>query len=190
MENRNQIAATAMNTAPIVLVVIALLFLLTARFAGSGNRAITVVASQIGWGIDVQRIKCLSLNRRIANKIFGTDYSDDPKILNTIRRYFPNKSVSLDDPSCPYMLTFNIIAHEIHAVRHFGQNARVLASFVVSKRSDIAKGMPTKTRSYKNLYMFRDDLAPLEAFEVGLKAFLAAQQKDVQTIKVALPTHA
>jgi hypothetical protein len=188
-KNRNQFPVTAMKTAPIVLVVVAILFLLAPRFAISGDRTIAVVASQIRWGIDIQRIKCLSLNRRIANRILGTDYSDDPNVLNVLKRYFPNKNVSLDDPRCPYVLTFNIFRHKIHAVRYLAQNARVLASFDVSKRSDIAKGMPTKTRSDKNVYLFRDDLAPLEVFEIGLKVFLAPQERDVQTLKVAVPTH-
>jgi hypothetical protein len=40
--------------------------------------------------------------------------------------------------------------------------------------------------NYKNLYLFRTGLQPLEAFEVGLKAFLATQQKNFDVIRISV----
>jgi hypothetical protein len=40
---------------------------------------------------------------------------------------------------------------------------------------------------YKNLYLFRSDLKALEAFEVGLKAFVASQAMEWEVMRISVP---
>jgi hypothetical protein len=136
-----------------------------------------VVAEKKIWGegVEPDNIACLSLNRKIGNHIFKTDYSDDPEILRSLRKYFTDKRVSSNDPGCEYVLTFTIIAADTRAVRHLGQISRLLMSFAIS-RMDPITGSLNKTALYKNIYGFRTDLLPIEAFELGLRAFLLPQK--------------
>ena len=99
---------------------------------------------------------------------------------------FPNALVSADDPKCEYVLTFNVNVDHLSAARHFGKTAKILASIVITQ-APIPQG---QTSSYKNIYVFRDDLTPIQLFEVGLKAFLQPQDRPWQTIAVALPSRA
>jgi hypothetical protein len=150
------------------------------------GRKIVVTASKITWGagVDIEKAECLSLNRKIGNHIFKKDYSDDSQILIILRQYFPNKNLSPSDPDCPYVLSFNIIESDTRAVTYLGQFSRTLLTFVVSEKD--ASGALDKKAAYKNLYLFRNDLAPMEAFEVGLKAFPMPQQERWQTFEISI----
>jgi hypothetical protein len=146
------------------------------------DQAFVVAASKIIWGkgVDLRGIGCLTLNRK-GNHIFKTDYSNDPQILGVLRKYFSGREISLNDPSCDYVLTFNIIVTDTRAVKYAGQISRMLMSFSVIERNPVTGALEYDGRhfkgSYKNLYLFRPDLRPLEAFKVGLKAFVTSQKE-------------
>ena len=148
-------------------------------------RTYTVMAEMIRWNIDVSKIECLSLNKGIA-KIYGEADLGDPRILSILERLFPNTKVTEDGSHCAHVLDFNIIRSKTRAVTYFGQISEMLMTFQICERS--AEGaVDNRICSYKNLYLFRSDLAPMEAFEVGLRAFLSIQQKEWETIVVSLP---
>ncbi|MBX9846544.1 MAG: hypothetical protein K2Z80_32525 [Xanthobacteraceae bacterium] len=82
-------------------------------------RELTVVSSQIIWGdgVDLDKIDCLTLNKKIGNHIFKIDHSDDPKTLEILRDKFPNKRISTDFDSCAYVLTFVVVVADTRAVK-------------------------------------------------------------------------
>jgi hypothetical protein len=77
------------------------------------------------------------------------------------------------------------------AIRYGGQIARMMMSFSVVEKNLASDSLYYEGKhfkgDYKNIYLFRTDLKPLEAFEVGLKAFVATQKgtMDVMRISVA-----
>jgi hypothetical protein len=149
------------------------------------GRKIIVAASKITWGegVDLEKIKCLSLNVR-GNHIFKKDYSDDSHMLTILSQYFPNRKLSPHSPDCPYVLSFNIIESDTRAVQYRGQISRMLLTFILSEKD--ASGSLDKKAAYKNLYLFRNDLVPMEAFELGLKAFLMPQQERWQIFEIEI----
>jgi hypothetical protein len=158
----------------------------------SDASAYIVAADRIIWdgGIDLNAIGCVTLNRNIANPIYKIDYSDDPAVLEILRRHLRGKIVTSNDPSCPYVLTFVVMVSDTHAIRYAGQIARMMMTFSLIEKNPVSgslyyEGMHFKG-NYKNLYLFRTGLQPLEAFEVGLKAFLATQQKNFDVIRISV----
>jgi hypothetical protein len=81
------------------------------------------------------------------------------------------------------VLTFNVNTDYLDAARLLGRTAKILASIVITQ-APIPQG---QTSSYKNIYVFRDDLTPIQLIEIGLRAFLQPQVRSWQTIVVALP---
>ena len=151
----------------------------------TASRELDVVSSQIIWldGLDVGALKCLTLSPRKLNDIYKADYSDDPKVLDIVRQYFPKaEAVSMNDPNCPFVLSFNIIATDTRAVQLGGRISRLLMSISVIERRIGAGSLYYEGQSfkgvYKNLYLFTTDLAPLEALQVGLRAFVTPQTKE------------
>jgi hypothetical protein len=174
----------------IALVVVGLGIFLDSRHYVTGGSKVTMIAEQSTWNIDPQQITCLTLNHRIANEIFGSDYTKDPKVLRALKRYFPAAKVESNNPDCPYIFSFNVIAHDHAAVRYRGHASQTLISLVVSSISDRGTTKSDRVWLEKNLFLFRSDLSPIVAFEVGLKAFLIHQKQEWQTIDVALPDNA
>lgn len=155
------------------------------------DHAFIVAAAQTIWeeGIDLKTVGCLTFNR-LGNHIYGKDLSDDPKILEILRKYFPNKDISSKNPSCHYVLSFVIFVADTHAVKYAGHISRMMMSFSVIEKNHTTgslywEGVKFKG-DYKNLYLFRSGLKPLEAFEVGLKAFVAPQAKEWEVMRISL----
>ena len=150
-----------------------------------------VVSSQIIWldGLDVGALKCLTLNPRKINNIYKTNYFDDPKVLDIVRQDFPKTgTVSVDDPNCPFVLSFNIIATDTRAVQLGGLISRLLMSISIVERHIGADSLYYEGRRFKgvhkNLYLFTSDLAPLEALQVGLRAFVTPQTKEWEVMRI------
>jgi hypothetical protein len=80
-------------------------------------------------------------------------------------------------------LLFNILVFETNAVKYFGQKSTVLMSFDVCEQ-DSAGRIQTTICFSKNLYLFKSDIGPLEAFEVGLRAFVAPQAGEWAMMKI------
>lgn len=159
----------------------------------AGDHTFIVAAARTIWkeGIDLKVVDCLTLNRKIGNHIFGTDFSDDPKILEILRRYFPNKDISPNNPSCGYVLTFVVFVADTYAVKYAGHISRMMMSLSVIEKNPTTgslywEGVKFKG-DYKNLYLFRSDLKALEAFEVGLKAFVASQAMEWEVMRISVP---
>src|SRR5262249_588432 len=143
-------------------------------------RQYVVIASQLRWQVDVEKVQCLSLNKKIA-RIFKQDYSSNGGLLSMLQRFFPHAQIEPNDFRCAYVMTFNIVVSDNLTVRYQGQISRMLMSFQVCERDMTEEDLGSKC-SYKNLYLFRSGLGPLEAFEVGLKAFLSTQKSEWETI--------
>jgi hypothetical protein len=105
-------------------VVGALLVRVAERASIAREQSTTVIASQTRWDIDPRGVSCLSLNRKILNRIFGKDYSDDPRILTLLQLVFPNARVSANDPKCQYVLTFNVNTDYLSAARLLARRFR------------------------------------------------------------------
>src|SRR5689334_16306631 len=88
--------------------------------ANSDARTYIVAANQIVWGdgVDLSSIGCLTLNRRISNPIYKVDYSNDPAVLEILRQHFPGKTITSNNSSCPYVLTFVIMTSDTPAIRY------------------------------------------------------------------------
>lgn len=173
---------------PTVAAVAALFFSFSAFVADQRAhgevRQYVVIASELRWQVDVEKAQCLSLNKKVGSRIFKEDYSNNTEIMTKLHDFFPNAHIG--DPSCPYVLTFVIEIADTRSATHRGQISRMVMSFQICER-DMTGDLASKC-SYKNLYLFRSDLGPLEAFEVGLKAFLSSQQNEWQTMVILLPT--
>jgi hypothetical protein len=154
------------------------------------DHAFWVAASKITWGqgVDLETIECLTLNRKIGHHIFKVEYSDDPKILDILRKYFPKKEISSNNPSCLYVLTFVIVLSDNPAIQHDRQISRMLMAFSVARKDPMSGELERDhlTGNYKNIYLFRPDVNPLEAFEVGLKAFIANQFERTVLMRISL----
>ena len=136
--------------------------------SAASNESTTVIASPGRWDIDPSEVGCLSLNRKIPNRIFGKDYSDNPRILTLLQLNLPNARVSANDPKCQYVLTFNVNTDHLGAARLFGRTAKILASIVITQAP-----IPQEQQisSYKNIYVFRDDLTPIQSLRSGSGRF-------------------
>jgi hypothetical protein len=159
----------------------------------AGDHAFIVATAQTIWekGVDLKAVDCLTLNRKIGNHIYGTDFSDDPNILEMLRGYFPNKAISSNGSSCRYVFSFVILVADTHAVRYAGHISRIMMAFSVIEKNPASgslywEGVRFKG-DYKNLYQFRSDLKPLDAFEVGLKAFTTPQAKEWDVMRISVP---
>jgi hypothetical protein len=157
----------------------------------TASHELDIVSSQTIWldGLDVGALRCLTLSPRKLNNIYKANYSDDPKVLDIVRQHFPKaETVSIDDPNCPFVLTFNVIATDTRAVQLGGRISRLLMSIAVIERRIGADSLYYEGQSfkgvYKNLYLFTTDLAPLEALQVGLRAFVTPQTKEWEVVHI------
>src|SRR5215471_11835992 len=95
-----------------------------------GSIAYAVGADQTIWGqgVDLEALSCLTLKLNIGNHIYGTDYSDNPSVLEILRKYFPQKEISSDSTSCPYVFHFVIFVADTHAIKYEGSFSRMMMS--------------------------------------------------------------
>ena len=160
--------------------------------AKAGVTKLIVASYQIVWGdgVDLDKIDCLTLNRKIGNRIFKVDYSDDPQALEILRKRFPNKKILTNFVSCAYVLTFTINVTDTHAIKYAGHISRMLMSFGVVEKNPATGALQYDGHHfrgiYKNLYLFRNDLNAIEAFEVGVKAFVAAQSGRYAVMQISV----
>jgi hypothetical protein len=126
--------------------------------------------------IDINKLECVS---RVPNGavIFEQDFYLNPTVPDIVRSAWPGKQVALDDAQCPYGLYFTIISQTTRAVTYLGKPSKVFMSFQVCRRNADGR-VDFNPCSYKNLYLFESGVKPLEAFEIGLRAFLRAQNED------------
>ncbi|HEY2528368.1 MAG TPA: hypothetical protein VGJ20_10560 [Xanthobacteraceae bacterium] len=164
---------------------------LVALLTTTASHELDIVSSQIIWldGLDVGALRCLTLSPRKLNNIYKADYSDDPKVLDIARQHFPKaETVLTDDPNCPFVLSFNVIVTDTRAVQLGGRISRLLMSISVIERHIGTDSLYYEGQSfkgvYKNLYLFTTDLAPLEALQVGLRAFVTPQTKEWEVMHI------
>jgi hypothetical protein len=149
---------------------------------GSSNPEYVVAASKIRWQVDLGEVECLSLasNRAL---IFQKSYSDDPQVKLILEKTFPEKRIEAENPKCSHSFTFNILSGITRAVRYRGEPSVVSMAFQICKK-DSYGNRDNKACSYKNLYLFRGDITPLDAFAVGLQAFVRGQESRWAIIRV------
>jgi hypothetical protein len=151
--------------------------------ASAQNNFDEVVASaKNSWRIDLATIECLSVSERISS-IFHQSHYDDPGIMKILEEKFPGKSIKRKNDECGFVLSFNIIKTTVRAVKYQGEPAAMLLSFSLCPRDPGGKVLAIGCSS-KDLYLFRTDLDPLEAFEIGLKAFDQKQDKAWVILKI------
>jgi hypothetical protein len=137
----------------LVALVAAGVFLIALRTA-TASHELDIVSSQIIWldGLDVGALRCLTLSPRKLNNIYKADYSDDPKVLDIARQNFPKtETVSTDDPNCPFVLSFNVIATDTRAVQLGGRVSRLLMSISVIERHIGADSLYYEGQSFKGV---------------------------------------
>jgi hypothetical protein len=151
--------------------------------ASAPNNFDEIVASaKNSWRIDVATIECLSVSERLSS-IFQQSHYDDPGIVKILEEKFPGKSINRKNDECRFALGFNIVKTTVRAVKYRGQPAAMLLSFSLCPRDPGGKILAIGCSS-KDLYLFRTDLDPLEAFEIGIKAFDQKQDKAWVILKI------
>jgi len=141
-----------------------------------------VVSAKNSWRIDLATIECLSVSERVSS-IFHQSHYDDPGVTKILEEKFPGKSINRKNDECRFALGFNIIKTTVRAVKYQGQPAAMQLSFSLCPRDPGGKILAVGCSS-KDLYLFRTDLDPLEAFEIGLKAFDQKQDKAWVFLKI------
>lgn len=140
-----------------------------------------VASAKNSWPIDLAKVDCLSISKR--SSIFHSNYYDDPRVVTILQEQFPGKSISRKHDACRFVLSFKIIKDTDRAIRYQGQSSEMLLSFAVCPR-DSDGNILANGCSSKNLYLFRTVLDPLEAFEIGLKAFDQGQEDRWEILKI------
>lgn len=140
-----------------------------------------VASARNSWPIDLATVGCLSVSER--SSIFHKNYYDDHRIVTILQEQFPGKSVNRKNDACRFALDFNIIKTTVRAVKYQGEPAVMLLSFGVCPRESGGRILANGCSS-KDLYLFRSDLDPLEAFEIGLKAFDQRQEDQWMLLKI------
>jgi hypothetical protein len=135
-----------------------------------------VAVSEIRREIELAKIDCLSTVKDRA-VIFERSHLDDPAILSLIKEQFPDKRITIDSADCPFGIGFAVIKTTTRAVRYKEQPAEVLMSFYVCTREP-SGGFNDRPCAQKNIYLFTNNIVPIQAFSLGLQAFVQNQETE------------
>jgi hypothetical protein len=140
-----------------------------------GNEsALAVAAAENSKNIELGPLDCLSTNKE-RSLIFEQIYFDNPAILDLIKEQFPGKRITSDGTDCPFGIGFNILKITTRAIRYHERPAEVLMSFYVCTQKP-SGGFNASPCTSKNIYLFTNDIAPIQAFSLGLQAFIQNQE--------------
>jgi hypothetical protein len=152
-------------------------------FVGTSTRDFTVAASLIEDRLDLTQLECVSV--RWAD-IFGHSYVSE--VIKLIGKLATRVTAEAQG-NCPFIFYSTALRQKTKAVKYFGRPASAFMSFGTCKKDADGK-VRRNPCIYKNIYLFRDDLLPLEAFEVGFKAFMRKQDAEWMLMKIAVGDNA
>jgi hypothetical protein len=138
-----------------------------------------VATSKGSWAINLDDVKCVSL--RPFDVVFGKNYFDDPRISKIMQAFWPEKQIYRDNSECPYIFAFTIFSHVTRAMKYRGHPSVVSMAFQVCPRNPDKTVNPNGC-SYKNIYVFQDISDGIDAFELGMKAYLLPQSKETTVV--------
>ena len=143
-----------------------------------------VASSKNRWNVDLSQISCISLLENGAH-IFGADYFNDPHIPKILKGGFPNVAAEPQNERCRNVFVFTILYKSTPAVAYQNKTASIVMSFNLCERDEFKK-IDSHKCSSKNIYSFLSKLEPLQALEIGVKAFVHEQVKEWEIVKVSV----
>jgi hypothetical protein len=143
-------------------------------------RDFTVAASLIQDHLDLTQLECVSIRSAV---IFGRSYVSE--VMELIDGKLATRVMPEAQGNCPFIFSSTALRQKTRAVKYFGRPASVFINFATCKKDADGK-VGRNSCTYKNVYLFRDDLLPLEVFEVGFKAFMRKQDAEWALMKIAL----
>ena len=144
------------------------------------ERGFIAAMTKASWKVDVDKVKCVSV-RPNRDFIFQKSYFDDPRIFEIMQASWPEKKLFRDKAECPYVFSYNIASHTTRAVKYLGQPSVVSMAFQVCPRNP--DGIMTGSGcSYKSIYLFKDISDGIDAFEIGMKAYVLPPSKGTTVV--------
>ncbi len=152
--------------------------------SAAAQQTYVVASSKIRWTIDLAQISCISLRENGAN-IFGSVYFNDLRIPEILKDIFPHVAIERQNEQCRNVLVFAILYNNTKAITYQYKPATILMSFDLCELDGFGK-IDTKKCGSKNLYLFIPKLDPLEALEIGAKAFVHEQVNKWEIVNVSV----
>jgi hypothetical protein len=146
----------------------------------AATREFVVAAALLQDRLDLASLECVSIR---SARIFGQSYVSE--VIKLVEGKLAASVMPEAQGYCPFIFYSNALHQTTRAVKHYGQPALVFMSFGVCK-TDLDGKVNRNPCVYKNVYLFRDDLLPLELFEVGFKAFVRKQDTEWTLMKIRL----
>ena len=168
----------------VAIAAVAMGLLSTLAFApasrGPGQSGFVVATAKASWKIDLDDVKCVSVRPNSAF-VFKKNYFDDPRIIEIMKASWPEKIFYRDNRECPYVIGFDILSHTDHAIKYRGRPSVVSMAFQVCPRNP--DGTVTGTGcSYKSIYLFEEISDGIDAFALGMKAYVLPQNKETTVV--------
>jgi hypothetical protein len=152
--------------------------------SAAAQQTYDVAASKSRWNVDLSQISCISLLENGAH-IFGADYFNDTHMPKILKDAFPNVAVERQNEQCRNVFGFTILYTSTTAVAYQNKTASIVMSFSLCERDEFKK-IDSHKCGYKNIYSFLPKLEPLQALEIGVKAFVHEQIKQWEIVKVSV----
>jgi hypothetical protein len=144
---------------------------------------IAVAAVESTREIELGSFNCLSTGKDLSS-IFERPYFDDPAVIALIKEHYPGKRITTDNTDCSFGIGFTIIKTVTRAVQYHGRSSEVLMSFHLCTRKPSGQFNDRPCNS-KNLYLFTNRVTPLQAFSLGLQAFIRNQDTKWTVMKLS-----
>lgn len=146
------------------------------------NYEYKVASAKNQWVVDIDKINCLSIADK-KTRVFGQDYSGDPRIAALLHRTFPTKAIERENPSCPFVYGAALAKYNLHAPTMGGKYPSFLISVAVCERTASGEINPNRCSS-KNVYLFQTEVEPFAALELGMKAFVRPQENEWEVFNI------
>jgi hypothetical protein len=117
-------------------------------------RDFTVAATLIQDRLDLTQLECVSIRWAI---IFGQSYISE--VIKLIDGKLATRVMPEAQGNCPFIFSSTALRQKTKAVKYFGRPASVFINFATCKKAADGK-VGRNPCTYKNVYLFRDDLLP------------------------------
>jgi hypothetical protein len=150
------------------------------RSGGPSQSGFVVATAKASWKVSLDDVKCVSVRPNFAF-VFNKNYFDDPRIFEIMKASWPEKIFYRDNRECPYVFGFNILSHTDRAIAYRGRPSVVSMAFQVCPRKP--DGTVTGNGcSYKSIYLFQEVSDGIDAFALGMKAYVLPQNNGTTTV--------
>jgi hypothetical protein len=156
----------------------------TKYFRNIADQEYIAAASQGRWNLNLDEIPCVSLSEK-RDLIFGQAYTNNRSVQEVTAKLLPGKMIEHRQLECRYVLLFNLLLQTTRAVKFKGKPSTILMTFDICERSAMTEILSRACIS-KNGYLFNKDMEPLQAFEIGMRAFLQKQMGEWEVMRIKL----